>query len=163
MKGSKLINILKTFSKEEMKLFEKFVASPYFNNGKNCAPLLKRLQKFYPDFDDEKLTNENIYKKLYPRKNFNKQVIWNLNSAMEKMAEEFIAQLGMRNDKFGRMGYIVHHYNERKLKNLHAAMLHTIDKFCKARVREDDYFYYLSELERMWREYHLNEDKQNLL
>ncbi|HEY3249711.1 MAG TPA: hypothetical protein VGK25_01205, partial [Ignavibacteria bacterium] len=68
MKDTKLINILRTFSKEEMKQFEKFVASPYFHSGKNCMPLLKQLQKFYPGFDNEKLTYKNIHKKLYPGK-----------------------------------------------------------------------------------------------
>jgi hypothetical protein len=56
MRDSKLINLLKTFSEDEIKSFRKFVASPFFNSVKNYINLLKVLEKFYPGFDDPKLT-----------------------------------------------------------------------------------------------------------
>ena len=65
MKDIRLINILKTFSKEEMKLFGKFAASPYHNSGKNCMPLFKLLSKSHPDFETGGFTYETIHKKLY--------------------------------------------------------------------------------------------------
>src|SRR5689334_25124303 len=100
MKASKLINILRTFSKEEMGEFEKFAASPYHNTGKNIVPFLKQLQKYHPNFDDDKLSYEYFYTKLYPGKKFNKQVMWNLCSAMEKASAEFLIQQRLRADKF---------------------------------------------------------------
>src|SRR5262245_14354555 len=107
MKNTKLVNILKTFSKEEMKEFEKFVCSPYHNTGKNCMPLIKQLQKFYPEFESDVLTYENLYKKLYPGKKFNKQVMWNLTSAAEKMADEFIIHERLKKDEFTRFSLLI--------------------------------------------------------
>ncbi|MBK7255286.1 MAG: hypothetical protein IPI04_15600 [Ignavibacteria bacterium] len=66
MKDTKLIQNLKTFTKDEIKLFERFVASPYFNNGRNYLPFLKELRNHYPDFKDlkGKLTSESVYKTI---------------------------------------------------------------------------------------------------
>ena len=83
MHDSRLIQTLKSFSKDEFKQFEKFVASPFFNNGRNYNPFLNELKKHYPSFENRKdsLKPESIYKKIYPGKNFNKQVMWNLVTA----------------------------------------------------------------------------------
>src|SRR5437870_8569894 len=111
MKNTKLVNILRTFTRDEMKEFEKFVASPFHNDGRSFyKPLISELKKFHPNFDSDKLTYENLYRKVKPNKKFNQQVMWNIASSTEKMAEEFIAQLGLRNDGFRRMRYIVYYY-----------------------------------------------------
>ncbi|MDQ3021861.1 MAG: hypothetical protein M3R36_15010 [Bacteroidota bacterium] len=96
MKDTKLIQTLKTFTKDENKNFVKFVASPYFNKGRNYIPLLNELQKFYLDFEDERLTSEYLYKKIYPGRKFNKQVMWNQVSQLEKLAIEFLRQTGLK-------------------------------------------------------------------
>ena len=85
MREIRLINILKTFSKEEMKLFGKFAASPYHNGGKNYMPLFNLLTKYHPDFETGRFTYENIHEKLHPGRKFNKQVMWNLTSANGKV------------------------------------------------------------------------------
>jgi hypothetical protein len=107
MKDTRLINILRSFSKEEIKLFEKFVSSPYHNTGKNCEPLLNELQKYYPVFNDDKLSYENVYRKLHPGRKFNKQVMWNLSSALEKMSDEFIIHEMQKRDEFTRYSLLL--------------------------------------------------------
>ena len=92
LKDTKLINLLKTLTPDEMKSFAKFISSSYFNSVKNYVKLFKELEKFYPKFDDDKLTNEYIYKKLFKAKAFNKQIMWNLISGFEKLAREFLIQ-----------------------------------------------------------------------
>lgn len=76
-----------------MKHFEKFMASPYFNNGRNFKPLYKILKPFHPSFDNSNLTEEKIFQKLYHGKVFDKKSsvsIRVLFSQMTSMAEEFI-------------------------------------------------------------------------
>ena len=70
MKTSKLFTILKTFSDEEMKRFEKFISSPFHNNGRNFKPIYSYLKKLHPDFPQKKLTDEAIFRKLYPGKKY---------------------------------------------------------------------------------------------
>jgi hypothetical protein len=140
MRDIKLINILKTFSKEEMKLFGKFVASPFHNSGKNCMPLLKMLSKAHPDFKTGNFSYENIHKKLYPGKKFNKQVTWNLTSAMETMAKEFLKQLALRKNKFTSMELAISEFSSRKLVNNYSQTMGEMEKFLEAGGIDYEYF-----------------------
>ena len=93
MKKSKLITLLKIFSKEEIKDFEKFIASPYFNKGRNFIPFYKILKNYYPGFDNPELTEENIFKQLYPEKTYDKKsstTMRVLESQLTRMAEKFL-------------------------------------------------------------------------
>jgi hypothetical protein len=140
MKETKLINTLRTFSKEEMKMFGKFVASPFHNNGIKFTPLFKQLQKCYPDFEPDKLTREILYKKLYPGKKFNKQVMWNLTSAMEKMTKEFLAQVALRKNKFKSMGLMLSEFGSRKLLYNYSRTLADMEKLLDACGIDYEYF-----------------------
>ncbi len=97
MKKSKLITLFSIFTKEEMKSFEKFIVSPYFNNERNFKPLYKILKSYYPEFDNPNLTEEKIFKKLYPGKTYNKKSAVSLRvieSQMANMAEKFLVYNG---------------------------------------------------------------------
>jgi hypothetical protein len=123
MKGIKLINLLKTLTPDEMISFEKFIASPFFNSVKNHAKLFNELKKFYPAFEDSRLTPEYIYKKLFKGKAFNKQIMWNLTSAFEKLAKEFLEQVSLGRKKFQRMELLVEEFGRRKLISSYPAAL----------------------------------------
>jgi len=146
-----------------MKSFGKFVSSPFFNTVKNNKKLLSELKRFHPDFESDKLTYEYLFGKIYPGKKYNKQMMWNLVSEMEKLAEGFIAELTLKKDEFERMKYIAEHYRMRNLRSNLGATLRKMDKFTAAHAGDLDYLYYLTELEALKKEYHHLEDKQYLL
>lgn len=128
MNNSKLINVLRTFSKNEMKEFEKLVASPFFNRGRNYTPFLIELKKFYPKFDNNMLTPEYIHSKLYPGKKFNKQVIWNMTSGLLNMTEEFLIQIDMDKNIFERKCHTADELYERKLTQLYGQKLKVLER-----------------------------------
>lgn len=100
-----------------MKEFEKFISSPFFNKGRNYIPLFNQLKKSYPDFDDEKMTPEFIYSKMYPGKKFNKQIMWNMTSQMLAMAEDYLMYVAIRKNKFLREQQVAEEFLERKLSD----------------------------------------------
>lgn len=128
MKDTKLIYTLKTFTKDDLKLFEKFVASPFFNKGRNYLPLLAELRKFHPEYENEILTYEYIYKKLYPGRKFNKQVMWNQVSEFEKLATEFLLQTGLKNNRIERFIIL---FDELSKRNLNKHVLKEIERMDK--------------------------------
>jgi len=142
MKDTKLIQNLKTFTKDEIKLFERFVASPYFNNGRNYLPFLKELRNHYPDFKDlkGKLTSESVYKKLYPGKKFNKQVMWNQVSHLEKLALEFILQTALKNNKSERFILLFNELSKRNLDKLIIKEIEKADKYISTVKLGEEYF-----------------------
>lgn len=59
---------MENFTKEEIKRFEKFLNSPYFNNGRNYKQLWKIIKNHLQKFTYKELTEEIIFRKLYPCK-----------------------------------------------------------------------------------------------
>lgn len=159
MKNTKLINVLKTFSPEEMKLFDKFLASPFHNSGKNCTPLFRQIQKHYPVFNTEKITYENLHKKLYPGSKFNKQVMWNLVSAMEKMITEFLEQVAFRKNRFARLEMAISEFAGRKLSNNYLQKINEMEKLLDKKGIDYDYFDRKLHLEIYKQEYYFLTDK----
>jgi len=104
MKDTKLIQLLKTFSKEEVKELEKFVASPYFSRGRDLKPFYRVLKSYHPDFNNPNFTYEKIYRKLYPKEKYNKSkaenVIRVFSSELTKLTEEFITIRDLRENEF---------------------------------------------------------------
>lgn len=163
MNNSKLVNILRTFSKSEMKEFEKLAISPYFNNGRNYLPLLKELKKFHPKFDNEKMTAEYIFARMYPKKKFNKQVMWNMNSHMLLMAEDFLANISLRKNKFLREQQVASEFLERKLSDYYKKKVNSMESAIDSLGIGSEYFMRKAELEDGRMEYHFMEDTQHFL
>ncbi|MBS1492550.1 MAG: hypothetical protein JST55_03510 [Bacteroidetes bacterium] len=90
MNQIKAFRILSTLSKEEFAEFDRFINSPFFNRSKDLTKLFYAVNKYYPIFESPKLTNENIYKKLYPGKTFNEGTIRNLFTDLGNLAERFL-------------------------------------------------------------------------
>jgi hypothetical protein len=109
-------------------------------------PLLKELQNFYPGFDDDRLSYEYLYSKLYPGKKFNKQVMWNLNFALERMSEEFIIHETLRHDEFSRQSFLLLGLSDKKIPKYYYKKLRMMKKrFENMEIGEDrltgnDYF-----------------------
>ncbi len=99
MINSKLIEILKTFSPEELKNLEKFAKGTYFNKGRDYIPLLRILKKFYPSFNSSIPTKKCLYEKMFPGKKYNYQMLRNMLSGLQKICEEFIVFNRIRNDR----------------------------------------------------------------
>lgn len=89
----KITRLLRLINSYEWSHFERFVASPYFNKGRNYIPLLRILKKFHPEFDNEKVTKEFLHSKLYPGKKFNEDVMNTVLSGLSSLCEDFFLQL----------------------------------------------------------------------
>ncbi|MEO8665608.1 MAG: hypothetical protein ABI462_08920 [Ignavibacteria bacterium] len=91
MLNSVLIDILKTFSKDELSGFQDFVESPFHNSKTPVIKLYLYIKKFAPSFKNEKLLKNNVWKVLFPDKPHNYGVMKNLIHDLTKLAEKFIA------------------------------------------------------------------------
>jgi len=119
MKTSKLFTILKTFSDEEMKRFEKFISSPFHNNGRNFKPIYLYLKKLYPDFPPKKLTDEAIFRKLYPGKKYDPKTsssnIKVILSRFTKLTEEYLIIKNLGQNETYRFSVLMDELTKRKL------------------------------------------------
>ena len=100
MKDSQIITILKTFSKPEMRSFEKFVNSPYYNTSAATSKLFGALRKYYADFSHENLTKQKLFASIYGKRKYSNELFNKLSSNLIKLSLEFIAETNNTLEKY---------------------------------------------------------------
>ena len=92
MKDSKLIAAFRTLDTKELKKFEKFITSPYFNEHIGIIELGRYLTSLYPDFQGELITKAQIYKACFPDDGYDDLRLRHLVSDFLKLLEQFFSQ-----------------------------------------------------------------------
>ena len=92
MQNSKLIDLLKTFEKEDWRWFRKFLLSPYFNSREELIPFCDYLRKQAPEFKEKTIRKEKVFKKLYPKEKYDEKKISYTMNFLLGQAELFLAQ-----------------------------------------------------------------------
>lgn len=87
---SKIIDILNSLNKDELKQLGELINSPYFNKNKNVMALFAELKKFYPSFESRNLTKEYVYSKIFPDNAYADKTFRNLMSDLLALAEKFL-------------------------------------------------------------------------
>ncbi len=64
MENTKLIKLLKTFSKAEILKFRDYINSPYYNKNPNVSLLGEEVLNFFPEFGYAEFTIEKIYERV---------------------------------------------------------------------------------------------------
>jgi hypothetical protein len=100
MIDSKIVEVLKTLSKDEMKDLGKMTESSYFVQRKKVAELFKELSKFYPDFNNPSLSDEKVYSRIFPGEKYNEQVLRKLSSELYKLTEELFIRINLQKNYF---------------------------------------------------------------
>lgn len=118
MVKSRVIDIFKTFSANEIKGFRNFINSPIHNSNKKVIKLYDLIRIHYPEFNSEKIQKEILFKKLYPAKKYSDIVMRILISDMLSLAEEFLAYTGFTKDFIAGKKYLLKELDQRKLDKL---------------------------------------------
>jgi cytochrome c-type biogenesis protein CcmE len=143
MYTSNLLEIFKSFSQKEMKEFEEFVSSPYYNKNKNVIQLFNILKVEYPKFDKNSLHKEELYKKIYKGSKYNDATMRTLMFYLQEVAEKFLAVKNFENNHFASRSHLLLELNERDLDKLFAKDYKLISKeFDKIKKRGVDFYYY---------------------
>ncbi len=88
--SSKLIQLLGTLSKKEMRALSLFLASPYFNTNPELVRFFELIRNAYPSFKKLKGGKEVIFQQLYPKESFDDKRVRYLMSDLLKLAEQFL-------------------------------------------------------------------------
>ncbi|HEY3251535.1 MAG TPA: hypothetical protein VGK25_10500 [Ignavibacteria bacterium] len=141
---SKLTEILKSLSEDELKEFEKFIKSPYFNRGRNLLPYFKTFKKFYPEFIDPSFTKEYLFRKLYPEKGYDpkksESILSTLNSDLVRMLEDFLIYKYLDREKIKKNLLLNYEFYDRDLNELADKNKNRIISELNSRGIDEDYF-----------------------
>ncbi|MBE2217571.1 MAG: hypothetical protein IAE90_05170 [Ignavibacteria bacterium] len=87
---NKAFQVLTTFNPGEVKDFELYLLSPYYNTNKSVVKLFGEIKKALLANKSEKLTEEFLYGKIFKGKEYNYGIMKNLMSELFKQAEKFL-------------------------------------------------------------------------
>lgn len=128
MNRSILIPVLKSFSKDEIKDFQKFLDSPFFGCKKFVLNYYRVLIKYYPDFKADDIKKEKIFGIVYKDKKYNDDLNRRIISDLIRFSEEYMSYINFRSNKAFRSSCSLNELRNRKLDNLFRIRSETLMK-----------------------------------
>ena len=98
MENTKLIILIKSLDQYEIRQFKDFINSPAFNKKKILPKLFDELKKYYPDFNDLRSNEKQLYSRLYPGETFDYFKLKNALSDLYNLGKEFLSFLKYKKD-----------------------------------------------------------------
>jgi hypothetical protein len=96
MYNSKLLDLLRTFSSRDLRRFDAFLRSPYFNRDEDLIALFSHLRSLSPKFPERKLGQETVWQAVFPGQAYlEKTMAYHMNH-LQKLGEQFLAWEGMQ-------------------------------------------------------------------
>lgn len=142
MNNSKLIKLIKSFSKDEFREFGLFVASPYYNREKILVKFYNFLKKHYPSFEENSLNKRSVFSKLYPKKNYNDALLRNTISDLLRLAEEYLKCVNFKNETFYNRYSLLKELTNRKQSELFKSnMSKAKSKLDSSGIRDEIYYH----------------------
>ncbi len=157
MENTKLITLLKTFSRSEFLEFKQFIASPFFNSRKDLIPFYNYLRKQGPHFDPAHLKQEVVYKKVFPGKPFDSRHLQKMASNLLKLGERYIGIKSMEEEGNHLRYHTIKSCLDRKLPK-HADLLLQRHRRCldQSQQRNAQYFYNEFRFSELAARHHIN-------
>jgi len=125
LRHSNLVEMLKTFSKDELKEFDKFVRSPFHNNRNEVTSFWSELKKYHPSFEQKDFTREKLFAKLHPpacgtgrKEKFRDDVISRLSSYLKSVIENYLSYKHFSENAFEKKLTLAKSLNEKNLDKL---------------------------------------------
>ena len=141
MLDHQVIDILKSFSNEEIKQFRRFLASPYFNRSDNVTALFELLIKFHPNFISKKLSKEYVSQSIFGTGKYVDSTIRNLLSDLLDSCELFLMQENFRKSAALSFDYLLKELSEKKLKDAFNRNTEKLDyKYSQIKDINSDYY-----------------------
>ncbi len=153
MDNYKIIQVLRTFNKKELRRFGEFVKSPYFNKNSSVIALYDSLSKYHPNFKNKDLTIGNLHAAVFPSAEFDYHKINNVISDLYQLSEKFLAQAFIEQKDFYVERNLFRTFREKGLYKLYDQK-HSeyMKKLIGRKHKDEQYFYYLYEMndEYLW-------------
>ncbi len=93
MQNTRLIELLRTFKEKELLGLEDLISSKFFNKSEQFIELFAEIKKYFPDFESDELTKQNLFTKIFGKKKYNDEAMRTLISGLMKLAKKYLVQL----------------------------------------------------------------------
>ncbi|MBS1517549.1 MAG: hypothetical protein JSS91_05625 [Bacteroidetes bacterium] len=141
MKNTKLIKVLKTFSRSEALKFREFVLSPFYNKNRSVMKLCEEVLRFHPDYNTDELSDENIFRKVFGNEKYEYFKIKNIISDLYQLSEMFLKTSAFLKKDLENEIDLLNELHERNLDTLYIQKEKQLRKKLDAAVRDEIFFY----------------------
>jgi len=128
MQNTSFLEIMRVLDKEELKRFDAFLNSPYFNTRSHVIKLFAVIKKYAPDFRDKSLDKEEVWKKISPGKEYNYGILKNIIYDITKLAERFLETESLIENDQQRMKNLLNKLGDRHLENIFMNKYNSFEK-----------------------------------
>lgn len=142
MINQKCVSIFKTFTREELKLFSRFIESGYFNGRKAVVVLFKEIIRYYPTFNSKEFTKESIYSKAFGNNKYKESTFRVLIAHLDRLAVKFITYRSIERKKREWTNYMFEEFNRRNLKDVFDFHIGKFEKIIRENQLVESAFFY---------------------
>ena len=160
MQQSKILTVLRSLTRKELKSFERFLASPWFNGHPERTRLFEILAAHAPDFDSPELDKEQVFAQLFPDEEFDTARLHHRVSELYKLLERFLVQQELEDSVVDRGLLMMRAARERKLDAQFRRAMTDLERSLQ-KGSERDWAYYL-DLFRLYYEDYTHPDTDKL-
>lgn len=142
MNKTKIIGLLKTFTKKEIRDFYWFVQSPFYNKNVELTYFYEYLKGLKPAFHTKDLSAKAVFAELYPNIKYDDKKMKYLMSDLLKLAEQFIGIQIYQQQQNLQNCHILSAYLDRKLDKHYQEIYRKARRKLDAKTnRNTDYYY----------------------
>jgi hypothetical protein len=150
MKNTKLISLLRTFSKTEAGRLKDYVNSAYYNKNRTVLNLFKIIIANYPEFNSPGLQEENLYKKLFPGEKYDYFKLKNIISDLFGLTIDFLKLYEAEKKDIDNEINLLNLLHDRKLDNIYRQREKKIKNTLQnAVIKDEDNYLRQYQLERV--------------
>lgn len=148
MLSDKLITLLKSFQKQELNRFRKYLLSPFFNENTSLIDLYDLVDQHIrrystTELDTPELGKKEVWTKLFPNKIFNDTQLRRLCSDLGKLALDFLAHQNYTNNPISVFSHLLPALNNiQRGKHFKSTVQKALSLQQKTRVWDANYYYH---------------------
>lgn len=162
MNKSILLELLSRFTPKEMKEFDEFIKSPFFNKNQSVINLFEYLRKQYPAFDKECVERKTVFSNIFPGVEYNDGFMRTLMFNLCSLAENYLSYLSYKSNYYIDKRFLLYELNTREINRLFERNFNSVSKKLNdEQIIDADYFYnkYNIDFENLHYMHRINPDK----
>lgn len=141
MLGSNLLQILESFSNEDMIRFRLFINSPFFNKNEIVVKFFDCIKKFHPSFQSSKLSKENIFRKLFKGEIYNDGMMRTIIFKTNSLAEKYICNKAGSENSMENNFALLEYFNKNRMEKLFQKKFEEINSEVEKMPFKDENYY----------------------
>lgn len=141
MQQTQLIQLLSKLTDAEMRSFDKFVRSPYFNSHQDTIRLFEILKPLHPEFPDEKINKEIIFQQLFPDQEYKDDILRTLRKYLLKQLAYFLTFQRFQEDELMLQNYMLEVLGEKEVPTYFKKQLRHAQNLIKKYPDKDEKFF----------------------